>query len=266
MWKRILDLVLLGASLVAQAPTPPDPFASGARWRGKTIEDAAIKNIRVVERHGELVVFECDGFAGSAVFRFAGTMRGGTATIDSIRRTQDPKGSRAVAMHAARGTIKVLANGNLSANVEGQMRSGLSVRAWSFTCLSAELEPTRLDGPGNDRFTTGRRWRGRTLEDDAMKSIRIVERCRETVVFEVEGFMAGAVFRLEGKLRGDTVVVDNIRRTKDPKGHGAVAMREPHGTIRILANGQLSMIVSARMRGSSGTRGWSFTCSGAEPR
>lgn len=61
MLKPLCLVMFRCAALMAQVPTmpePPHPFAVGNHWRGKTVEDQAMKNLRVIERTGDMVVFE----------------------------------------------------------------------------------------------------------------------------------------------------------------------------------------------------------------
>lgn len=51
-----------------------DPFVAGREWRGTTREDGAKKKLRLVERRGGTAIFEGDGFASGAVFRFEASM------------------------------------------------------------------------------------------------------------------------------------------------------------------------------------------------
>lgn len=244
------------------AQTGPDPFAAGQHWRGRTREDGAQKSIRVVERTAERVVLEVEGFAAGAVFRIAGATNGRRATIDDVQRTKHAKGSRSVKMVDVRGTA-VLFDGKLTLHVAAKMR-GRGIRSWALTC--ADAEPLPPPSPPGAELLVGRSWRGKTTEDGGIKTIRVVARRGATVAFEAEGFAAGALFRFEGTLRGRVVAIDNVRRTRHPKGSNAVAMHDPHGWICLRPGGELQVTVRARMHGSGRRRSWSFVCPRAVPQ
>ena len=256
--------MFLCAGLAAQEPTPPPPFAEGSRWRGKTAEDGAVKHLRVIERNGDVVRLQVEGFAAGAVFQFHGKVRNGVVTIDDIRRTKNPKGSNGVAMHEPAGSMNLLPDGKLSVSVTAQMRGNGAARSWAFVCNAAEPQPSATKSAPQDPYQAGKRWRGKTVEDGALKDIRILERRGDVVAFEAQGFAAGAIFRVEGKLVGNTVKVDSIRRSRQPKGHKAVSMHKPFGTIKVLPSGRLSVNIGARMHGNGTTRGWTFACPRAE--
>jgi hypothetical protein len=99
-----------------------------------------------------------------------------------------------------------------------------------------------------------------------MHTIRLVSRTNDLAVFDAEGFLGGAEFRITGKVHGKLVQVDDIERIKNPKGHKAIAMSKPQGTIRISENGVLSVNCKARTRSGSdaGEKSWEMLVPNAE--
>lgn len=260
----VILMFLLGSAAPAQTgpAASTDPFTVGQHWRGKTREDGAFKNIRIVERRSDMTVLEVDGFAAGAVFQFTAKVSGARASVQGVRRTENAKGHGSVQMADPSGTIRVV-DGKLTVQVAARMR-GSGARSWSFVCDDAELQVPAPAAAQPDPLPVGRRWSGKTREDNQPKDIRIVERRGDLVVIEVPGFLPDARFRFEGKLKDRVVVIDNVRRIKQPKGSDAVAIHEPKGTVTILPSGSISVHVEARMHGNGRSTGWTFVCPRAD--